>query len=405
MISRRLLITASGAGVGALCLSGLLAACSKTQPPRYAARYLGNHFSLFARDAIYTTVTPSKGGPAALNVFNTYLNPGDEIEILDPIPQEFSVGTKLIAMERVRDGQQGYCSIETIVAECAPKNLAYIPFGNSYLLPTQSGSREEAVSAVEKLNGNYLEYFSTDGGKSIHPVQIGVTALPALFYAVTSDCEPALRSAVVQAVERMFDLYVIPKARPIGGAVAWPYEFDWPVHWGITLRAPWYSGYANAVMALNAGLLSYITEDERYMDIARKAVRWLFLSVDDGGALYRSRGYEYIAEYPYSSAVPAIRVFDGEMKAVVSLFNLGVVMRDSKLVLRAYDLAKGLAEALPLMETSDGRILNARYPWMVTSPGYVASMKLWSQQLGAITKDMRFDEAAQRWRISKTVWG
>ncbi|MCO5092074.1 D-glucuronyl C5-epimerase family protein [Bosea sp. (in: a-proteobacteria)] len=367
--------------------------------------YSGNHFSTFARDAIFTFAKSSHGGPELLNVLNTYLAPGDQLRIEDNELFDFEAGTTFLKVTRLSDSVTGYVPLETIVGETTLEGVTAIPFERSSLLPTLNISRAAIDEALATLNdGDYDKAFSAGEGKGIHPVIAGTTAMVPLLGAFTSECVAACRTNAQAAGRRFFDLYGFPKASRSAIGAAWAYEFDWPMHWGITLKAPWYSGYANSVMALNAAAMFKLTGEERYRDLARDAVKWLLTPTSQGGALYISQNREFIAEYAYAPGVPNVRVFDGEMKSILSLYNVAVILEDGALLRRSYELSENFATITAILQTGDGLIVNARYPWLVDSPGYTSLMKLWASQLSAVSKNDVLRAAAAKWRKANAVW-
>lgn len=89
--------------------------------------------------------------------------------------------------------------------------------------------------------------------------------------------------------------WFLENARPYGDAVAWEYDFDWAGH----LRAPWISGMSQgeALSVLSRAFL--LTENARYAETARRAVRMIPVRVAEGGVLgCYPDGSPCIEEYP-----------------------------------------------------------------------------------------------------------
>lgn len=158
-------------------------------------------------------------------------------------------------------------------------------------------------------------------------------------------------------------------------------------------------------MASAAAAMFRLTGEQRYAELARKAVNWLKLPMEHGGALYRNEGFVFVAEYAYRSPpLPNIRVLDGEMMAAVSTFNTAAMLQDPEMARFAVQLAYSLVAQLDLFTAKDGRIMNARYQWLVDTDNYLLPMQRLAIELGMITKDQRMFDASAKWRRSDTYW-
>ncbi len=95
-----------------------------------------------------------------------------------------------------------------------------------------------------------------------------------------------------------------------------------------------------------------------------------------------------------------MRVFDGELISAVSVFNTAMLLQDAQIMRFAAQLAYSLCTQLPLFTAQDGRIMNARYQWLIDNESYLLPMQRLAILLGMLTKDQRFFDAAKRWRQS-----
>lgn len=342
------------------------------------------------------------------------LQTGDELELQGDRFHDLRTGTSYVKVKRLRDQLIGYLTLQTFVGETTP--IGDLPFDRTSLVASIDGreimlnypTTAKSALAYQELEGVPLaKAFATPISKGgIHPVTAGNDLLGILLGLVVPGTDEGTRQAALEASRRVFDEYVYPakiEVRP--GAVAWPNTYDFPLAWGGVMKAPWFSGYSNGVIASAAALMFRLTGEDKYAQLARQAVAWMKLPADQGGALYHDGPFSFVAEYPSSvPAEPNIAVLDGEMVAAISVYNTAVLLGDPDMLRFAAQLAYSLVNKADHATTSDGRIQNARYQWLIDNKGYLLPMKRWAAQLGMITKDRRLLEHAAKWRISDVYW-
>jgi hypothetical protein len=376
-------------------------------------RYTGNHFQAgMHKNILYQQINSRPGDSPVLSVLvGGELQPGEQLTLLDDRFYDFAVGVLFVKVQRDRDGHEGYLEYATLIGETIPAEdhtaSRRLPFGESYLylpLPLSIAELEDLASDMEK--GLFLGKGKDFRPDQVNPVSVGCRVMSGLLGTLSPAVPAALRKKLIAGGERFFQEYGFPQAKTLAnGAVAWPNPSAWPMDWKLTLAPPWYSGYGNAVMALSAAILYQDTGKEAYRDLALKAVRFLQTPTRDGGALYYVGHFPHLAEYVYPSPpLPNVRVLDGEMIAVICVHDIAVLLRDSALLNLSMRLVASLSTDLDGATTHDGKILNARYPWLVDNVNYLNGMKVWAIMLGEIGKDLRFLEFAQRWNLSTNTW-
>lgn len=261
----------------------------------------------------------------------------------------------------------------------------------------QSGNIEELINTFQ-TPALYASALS-GGQKGIHPVYAGSILASALFYALRGDTPPPVRDRVVQAARVFFDEYVYKRAVQQGdGAVSWPYPFEWTTNWGVALKPPWFSAYANAAFSSAAAGMYRLTGEEHYRELAQKAARYIGLPVEQGGSEYDVSGFKLPAEYVYSfKDTPNIRVIDGELITTVLLYNAARLLGDWEMLWIAARHAMSIAMQLEFFKNADGSLMFAAYvEKMPAHYGWTVWANL--QVLANISKDRRFLAAANALR-------
>jgi hypothetical protein len=105
-----------------------------------------------------------------------------------------------------------------------------------------------------------------------------------------------------------------------GGALAWPYDFDWR-EGACVLRAPWISGMAQGLAISVLVRAHRMSGDTRLLEMARDAARVFEIAVEDGGVRTQERGHPLYEEYP---GRPLPRILDGFGFALLGLYDLWV---------------------------------------------------------------------------------
>lgn len=385
-------------------------------------RYRGNMFSPEQPDLVWVpevtkdryklrweTLGKKIPGAGLVGVF-----PGNVLRILDDDLYDFGVGTLFVRVYHEASRKTGFTLYETIIGDCDPaddqlwaaddiarlKKRTMIEIDD---LTVYQISQPRDMRLVDKwidILGDPTRYRTElNGGiegAGVHPVYAANVATSVLFELFQRKHPEPRREEILWAVRRFFDRWVIPNAVPMAeGTVSWPYHFPWKINWGITLEPPWYSAYANARMAMNAAVLYRLTDQQSYLELARKSAKYLSVSIDKGGAQYDILGFKLPAEYVYPSPpMPNVRVLDGELIVVASLFNVARLTGDSDLLRIFMTQAGSLAMQLESYQRPDGDLefsmyiedLPQHYRWDV-----------WSalQILGNETKDRRFTRVAR----------
>jgi D-glucuronyl C5-epimerase C-terminus len=353
--------------------------------------------------------TSEKGKPGLLGLF-----PGNVLTVIDDRLYDLGVGTLMVKVRAEDRASAGYVPLALVLgnmiaadeslwsANDLDRVLRKIAFDfkgtRIYAIDqAQSGNIEELIRTFENP-ASYATALS--GGQSgIHPVYAGGALASALYYALRGDTPPQLRDRVVSAARVFFDEYVFKAAVEQGdGAISWPYPFDWTTNWGVALKPPWFSAYANAAFSSAAAAMNRLTGEERYRALAEKAARYIGLPVERGGAEYDVSGFKLPAEYVYSfRETPNIRVLDGELITTVLLYNAARLLGDWDMLWVAARHAMSLAMQLEYFRNADGSLMFAAYVEKMPAH-YVWTIWANLQALANISKDRRFKAAAEALR-------
>jgi hypothetical protein len=123
------------------------------------------------------------------------------------------------------------------------------------------------------------------------------------------------------------------------GWVSWEYGFDYPGS-----RAPWLSGMAQGVAIQALARAWQATGDPADLALAQRALPGLDLPLADGGLLGRSRAGRW---WPLYASNPSLRVLNGDMQTVISLYDYAAITGDSQAAAWAHDGAHAAAALLP----------------------------------------------------------
>ncbi|WP_342711217.1 D-glucuronyl C5-epimerase family protein [Bradyrhizobium sp. B124] len=336
---------------------------------------------------------------------------GDEFDVVDDEFHDLRAGSTFVKVRRIRDQFVGYLPLQAFVAETVPSesidNVMGSIDGHRVML-IFGGSPTTAIDTAKAIDGKALAsvYSAPISKGAIHPVTAGNHLASMLLGLGLPHIDEATRETTLAAARRVFDEYIFPakiEIRP--GVAAWPNTYDFPIPWNAKMKAPWFSGYSNGVIANAAAVMFRLTGEDRYAELARAAVAWMKLPAADGGALYQDGAGMFVAEYPSDApTVPNIGVLDGEMIAALAVYNTAALLEDDQMMRFAAQLAYSLVNKTDQCTTADGRINNARYQWLITTDSYITPMKRWAVQLGIITKDRRMLAHAENWRISDVYW-
>ena len=128
-----------------------------------------------------------------------------------------------------------------------------------------------------------------------------------------------------------------------GGWVSWEYLFDYPGS-----RAPWLSGMAQgvAIQALARGWQA--THNGRDFALAKRALPGLGRRLAAGGLLVESARGRW---WPLYTEDPSLRVLNGDLQAVISLYDYAAITADEQALEWARDGARAAAAVLPKYDT------------------------------------------------------
>jgi hypothetical protein len=128
-----------------------------------------------------------------------------------------------------------------------------------------------------------------------------------------------------------------------GGWVSWEYAFDYPGS-----RAPWLSGMAQGVAIQALARAWQVTHDPDDLALARRALPGLGLPLAEGGLLGRSRSGPW---WPLYAEQPSLRVLNGDLQTVISLYDYASITADAEALAWARDGARAAAALLPKYDT------------------------------------------------------
>lgn len=179
--------------------------------------------------------------------------------------------------------------------------------------------------------------------------------------------------------------------------VTWEYQFEWKMNWGITLDPPWRSTYANARFSTASAMLYRLTGEDRYRDLAVKAARFIGTPMSAGGGEYEVAGFRLPAEYIYNTPpLPNVRVLDGEMITVTSLYDTARLLADSEILNVFLRQSGSLAMQLESYTRPDGSLEFSMY---INDMPQAYRWSVWSmlQVLANQSKDRRFADVARNY--------
>jgi hypothetical protein len=140
-------------------------------------------------------------------------------------------------------------------------------------------------------------------------------------------------------IDRLADLAV----RQPGGWVSWEYAFDYPGS-----RAPWLSGMAQGVAIQALARAWQATGNPRDLALARQALPGLGRPLAAGGLLGSSRSGRW---WPLYAEQPSLRVLNGDLQTVISLYDYAAITADTRALAWARDGAHAAAALLPKYDT------------------------------------------------------
>jgi hypothetical protein len=170
-----------------------------------------------------------------------------------------------------------------------------------------------------------------------------------------------------------------------GGWVSWEYAFDWPGS-----RAPWLSGMAQGVAIQALARAWQATGDPGDLALARRALPGLGRRVAAGGLLVLGPRGRW---WPLYAQDPSLRVLNGDLQTVVSLYDYAAITGDAHALAWAQEGARTAAGVLPAYDTGAwSRYQGSREADL----GYHDLMTLQLRQLALKSGDERFRVYADR---------
>jgi hypothetical protein len=107
--------------------------------------------------------------------------------------------------------------------------------------------------------------------------------------------------------------------------VLWYYDFIFPPR---ACKTHWVSGIAQGIIASLYARAYYLTKNELYRDLCIKSIDGMLTFIEDGGALYRNKGYLWIEEYPIEK--PLTHVLNGFVFSLLGLYDAYLITNNEK---------------------------------------------------------------------------
>jgi D-glucuronyl C5-epimerase-like protein len=196
-------------------------------------------------------------------------------------------------------------------------------------------------------------------------------------------------------MQKLIDRLAPLAVRQPGGWISWEYAFDYPGS-----RAPWLSGMAQGVAIQALARAWQVTHDPEDLALARRALPGLGRSLASGGLLGSAVSGRW---WPLYAEHPSLRVLNGDLQTVISLFDYAAITGDAKALAWAQDGARAAAALLPRYDTGAWSL----YQGSREAPlNYHDLMTLQLRQLALKTGDAVFRTYADRfarYRITAPV--
>lgn len=170
-----------------------------------------------------------------------------------------------------------------------------------------------------------------------------------------------------------------------GNWVSWEYSFDYPGS-----RAPWLSGMAQGVAVQALARAWQATGNPRDLALARRALVGLGRPLAEGGLLQRSAGGRW---WPLYAEQPSLRVLNGDLQTVISLYDYAAITGDARAAGWARDGARLAAARLPAYDSGAWSLYEGS---LEARLGYHDLMTLQLRQLALKTGNLEFRIYADR---------
>lgn len=199
------------------------------------------------------------------------------------------------------------------------------------LLPAAQSAEARVQTDVDRaehlFDAQGVPYLKIENvGEQRHPAGIAVYALA---YAGVEVYDPKLANL---KDDKKFDACIAWLERNLkrqsDGLWIWEYHFA-NTYNDITIKAPWASAFAQAV-GIQALLTAYSrTREAKYLHLAKKAARPLFVPIKRGGFLFQSGPDIWFEEIPQPAENPS-HILNGHMRVLLALRELGDATGDEK---------------------------------------------------------------------------
>ncbi len=170
-----------------------------------------------------------------------------------------------------------------------------------------------------------------------------------------------------------------------GGWVSWEYAFDYPGS-----RAPWLSGMAQGVAIQALARAWDATRNPADLALARRALPGLGRPLSEGGLLMQSAKGRW---WPLYAENPSLRVLNGDLQTVISLYDYADITADAQALAWAQDGARRAAALLPKYDSGAWSLYQGSTEAKL---GYHDLMTLQLRQLALRTGDLEFRTYADR---------
>lgn len=257
------------------------------------------------------------------------------------------------------------------------------------------------ASAAQAAHGRYLDFGDRPDFVDGTNVLIGPEHVPQVRYAWGIEDNPvmvahwALQHWSRSPRERQATLVAagwLAKHQRRDGA--WEYRFDFSAA-GLPMRAPWISAMAQG-MGISVLVRAYdITRRQRYLRVARRALRPFTLRVSEGGVTSRWDGLRWYEEYPGAQSQ---HVLNGFQFALLGLHDLAPRSATAGRLWRAG--IHSLAERIALFDLPDARsqiyaaLGGGRY---AVDPGYRHAHAILTRELARLSGNRVLSRWATRW--------
>lgn len=197
-----------------------------------------------------------------------------------------------------------------ILTACGDNNASDFNQGG-YINLAEEGTQTDVDQAKHLFDKSGIPILEIEGvGKQNHPAWTGLYALEYLekgemdkFWA----CVNWLKENLVRQ----------------NGYDVWLYEFD-NTYNDINIKAPWYSGFGQA-LGIEALVAAYKeSKDQVYLDTAVKAAEVLFVPISEKGLLFESGEDIWFEEIPVPVENPS-HILNGHMRALLAIKYLAEV--------------------------------------------------------------------------------